>query len=136
MAPFKKKRVLFLGRLDTDTCFETCLRYVKKIKADLIIAGDGPLRKLVPDNAIFLGWIKNVQKAIKESDIVFTTGYLGMLKTYIQRKPILIGWTNPVKEDSLKMHPMYEKNTDECFRWAKKQTWQKLADMYEKLWQK
>lgn len=76
----------------------------------------------------------DVPRLIDQADFVFTTGYLGMLEAYIRRKPVLTTWNNPIKEDYIKMHPMYGKTVPERYRWAKEQTWDKLADLYEKLW--
>ena len=39
-------------------------------------------------------------------------------------------WNNKVKEDYWKMSPFYQLKGEKLKSWAKKQTWDKLADEY------
>lgn len=117
----QRKTILFLGRRDLHMGYEYCRKLCHRKKWKLVVAA---------------GDRTNVSRLIKQVDAVFTTGYLGMLEAYICQKPVLTTWTNPLKEDYIKMHPMYGKTVSECYRWAKMQTWDKVTDIYEKLWQK
>lgn len=114
------KTILFLGRIDPHMGYNYCVKLCRRKGWKLLTA---------------TGDKTDVPRLIKQADAVFTTGYLGMLEAYICRKPVLTSWTNPVKEDYIKMHPMYGKSSKERYQWAKRQTWDKLAATYEKLWQ-
>ena len=117
----RRKIILFLGRMDPHMGYDYCVQLCRRQRWKLVIAS---------------GDRTDVPQLIKQADAVFTTGYLGMLEAYIRKKPVLTAWTNPVKEDYIKMHPMYGKNSTACYQWSKSQTWDKLADIYENLWKK
>ncbi len=117
----RRKKILFLGRMDPHMGYNYCVDLCRRRGWKLVIAA---------------GERTDVLKLIKQADAVFTTGYLGILEAYLSNKEVLWFWNNPLKEDYIKMHPMYGKNSAACYQWARRQTWKKLADLYEKLWQK
>lgn len=117
----QRKTILFLGRMEPHMGYSDCVKLCRRHNWKLIVAA---------------GDKKNVPQLIKQADCVFTTGYLGILESYLANKKILWSWNNPVKEDYIKMHPMYGKSLKTAHAWAKLQTWEKLADLHEKLWQK
>jgi hypothetical protein len=132
----KKQTVLFWGRLDKDTGFLDCVNLCQTKGYNLEIAGDGPLVSHIPAWARYHRVVSDPQKIMSQVDFVYTTGYLGLLDVYIAKKPVLYSYTNPVKKDYLQFHPMHKKPTSLCYRWAKDQTWKRLAELYLKLWQK
>lgn len=117
----QSKIVLFIGRMDPHMGYQNCVELCRRKKWKLVVAA---------------GDRKDVPRLIKQADYVFTTGYLGITEAYAANKKVLWSWNNPVKEDSIKTHPMYGKSLRQAHAWAKSQTWDKVADLYEKLWQK
>ncbi len=117
----RRKLVLFIGRTDPHMGYKKCIELCNKNNWKLIFA---------------LGDKINVSKLIKKADIIFTTGYLSILEAYLARKKVVWAWDSPLKEDYIKMHPMYGKSLKQAHVWARQQTWGKLAGIYEKLWQK
>lgn len=128
----RTKNVLFLGRKDRDTGYNFFVKECIKRGWKLNCA---------------YGQVIDPTEMIKSSDYVFTTGYLGILESFKLGKIVLCYYNNPVKKDYLLMHPMSkylvfdfdhipEKLASEPQKWAKAQTWAKLADIYEELWRK
>ncbi|MEK7154753.1 MAG: hypothetical protein AAB697_01345 [Patescibacteria group bacterium] len=117
----QRKTVLFLGRKDPHMGYDYCVKLCRRHGWKLIIAA---------------GDRKDVPRLMKQADAVFTTGYLGIMESYLANKEVLWSWNNPLKEDYIKMHPMYGKSLKQAHTWSKQQTWAKLATIYEKLWQK
>lgn len=115
------KTILFIGRMDSHMGFADCVSLCRRQGWKLIVAA---------------GDKTNVPQLIKQANYVFTTGYLGIVESYLANKKVFWSWNNPVKEDYIKMHPMYGKSLKTAHAWAKTQTWSKLADAYETLWQK
>lgn len=148
--PGSPKILLYLGRLDQDTGLTRCLdlysRLKKSLDWQLVIAGDGPLKHLLPSSVKFLGFVPNPAVHIAKSDYVFCTGYLGILESWIQHKIVLSAYSNPLKQDYLFMHPMSkylvfdeplpDQLPEMAYNWAKAQTWAKLTQLYLQLWSK
>lgn len=146
----KNKILLFLGRLDHDTGFEQCLdiysRLKNKLHWQLQVAGDGPHKSLLPPDAGFLGFVAHPEAVINRADYIFSTGYLGILESWSQRKLVLSGYTHALKKDYLLMHPLSRylvldgnippRLPEEAYNWACAQTWSKLAGLYRELWSK
>ena len=136
--------ITFIGRLEEDTGLPIYLKAAEKLKI------------------IFLSSVKDVRPYIDRSRFIFTSGYLSILEAMARKRLVFAVYDNPLKEDYLKMSPMADKmiivgSADEllekvkehlqqpqkekeliekAYQWAKKQTWEKVADLYEKLWQK
>lgn len=141
--------LLFLGRLDHDTGFLNCLEIYKqhktRLKWDLVIAGDGPLKKYIPKEGKFLGFVSNPENVLSNVKYVYTTGYLGILESLSYAKPVICSYSNPVKKDYLLMHPMskyfnfsgdlIKKTPKAAVQWADSQTWKKLSNQYISLWE-
>jgi hypothetical protein len=115
------KTIFFSGRKDPDTGYDFFLKLVKEkrwgVSEDNILA-----------------------------DYIFVGGYLSALEAFLNKKIVLASYDNPVKKDYWLMHPMAKyiglngqvpvKYSIEAFEWSKQQTWEKLAGLYEDLWQK
>ena len=110
----------------------------------------------------FLGHVDNLDDEIQSSSMVLTTGYLSLLACFANQRPVVTVYDNPVKRDYLIMMPqaremleiagglaelkasilrlMQDAETVQAkvaaaYAWAKEQTWEKVADTYEQLWQ-
>lgn len=143
-------KVLFIGRLEKDLGLETYFKAIDILKLKIDFAGDGSLRSEAQKYGKVLGFI-NIKKIIKNYDIIFASSYLSILQALIFKKPVFAVYENPLKEDYLKMSPFKNyisiinnpkdiriniKYSQEGYQWAKNQTWQKVTDIYLKLWQK
>lgn len=167
-----KLKFLFLGRLEEETGIIEYVRVLKilkekKYKLEITICGDGSLRKKSQDfclknqiDAHFMGFIKNANQYISNSDFVFTSRYLGILESLAFKKFIFAVYNNEIKKDYLKMTPFakyisisenykrlslsieyFLKNeverknmTKNGHSWVKDQTWGKMVSLYLKLW--
>ncbi len=126
----QSKTLLFLGRKDADTGYEQCVKLAKEKKWQL---------KIVENST-------NPISEIQSADYVFAGGYLVALEAFANKKIVLASYDNPVKKDYWLIHPMAKyiglngqipnKYSIEAYDWAKLQTWEKLAGVYETLWQK
>ncbi|MGI5826479.1 MAG: glycosyltransferase family 4 protein [Patescibacteria group bacterium] len=156
--------VLFIGRLEKDTGLMIYLEVLKKFKEDIkiIFLGDGILRKEAEKYGDVLGFVENVQEYIKGSRLVFTSGYLSILESFINKKPVFSVYDNPLKKDYLEKTPFQDwivieedpvslfekvryylktnsaskKKVEFAYNWAKNQTWEKLTRQYLELWKK
>lgn len=126
-------KAIFIGRTDADTGFDT----YKKI----------PIKFDVYTN------IPNAARFIPNYDFAFVSRYLAILEALKAGVPVLAHYNNAIKFDYLTMAPFANyihifqdpKQVNLDFdktmiiagqKWAKRQTWNKLADIYEQLWQK
>lgn len=112
--PPGKKRLLYIGRLAPDCSPHIFLQALKKTRNifTLDVCGDGPLREDLERMAnglgitvTFHGFVNNVDDYIKKSDIVLTSGYLSILESYINKRPVVSVYDNSLKEDYLKLMP-------------------------------
>lgn len=159
-----RKSAVFIGRLDEHTGILDYARTVEIIKNDypdfkFEILGDGKyfskLKKYDP-----LGFKTNPELYLQKNNFAFVSRYLSILEALANRRLIFAHYDNPVKEDYLKMAPFskfiiisnnpkeiaekvkyYLKNeketdklTQEGNKWVKKQTWEGIVNVYEKLW--
>ena len=139
----------------------------KRYKFNLIVLGDGSLRKKAEDFCLenqidvhFMGFIKDINQYISNSDFVFTSRYLGILEALALKKFVFAHYNNKIKEDYLKMFPFSKfisisKNSEELvkqinfflkdkgkknqmvdgsFNWVISQTWREVLKVYLKLW--
>lgn len=131
------RKAIFIGRDDPDTGLGEYRRLAKSKRITVDIFTRTP----------------NASKYLPEYDIAFVSGYLTILEALAAGVPVLAHYNNMIKKDYLLMAPFAEfidvfNNVNEVRleynwgkiskgkEWAKSQTWQKLADIYEKLWQR
>src|SRR3990167_4009877 len=167
-----KFKILFIGRLEEETGIMDYLSALKilekkRYKFNLIVLGDGSLRKKAEDFCLenqidvhFMGFIKDINQYIGNSDFVFVSRYLGILEALVLKKFIFAHYNNKIKEDYLKMSPFSKfisisKNSEELvkqinvflkdkekknqmvgggFNWVISQTWKEVLKVYSKLW--
>ena len=162
----------FVGRLAKDTgimIYLEALKILKKkgISYRLVVCGEGPrmdeaieFSKKHGLNVEFEGFVRDVEKYLKQSKFVFVSRYLGILEAMINKKLVFAVYDSPIKEDYLKMspfskwiviesdpkelakkvkfyfeNPLEEKKLiEEAYNWAREQTWEKLTKNYLELW--
>lgn len=131
-----------------------------KGKIAYIFIGDGSLRGKATALGHVTGFVKDPLKYIIDSSFVFTSSYLFSLEAMYFKKKVFSVYDNPLKEDISKMTPFSEwidiekdalalaektfvflKKTekfnttiDKAYQWAREQTWEKVANLYLKLW--
>ena len=166
-----KGELLFVGRLAEDTGILEYLKawevIVKRLPEHrFVLCGDGPLRNTLETyvtknkipNVIFEGFVEDVDPYLAEAEVVFTSGYLGILEAFSHKKNVIALYDNPLKKDYLMMIPeqkemMWVVNNerdniiaalDEAFTDREKQkvaylyaqdhSWQKVKEDYYRLW--
>ncbi len=160
----EKLKILFIGRLEEDTGIPTFLKTLeilkkKGIKFEFEAIGDGSFRGDAEKLGKVHGFVKNVVPYTFKSDIVFASSYLSMITALSLRKPVFSIYDNPLKRDYLKMTPFSKyitirnspklladevksvgrsksirNKTNLGYEWVKKQTWDKVVNLYIKLW--
>lgn len=128
---------------------------------ELLVVGDGPYRKQINKKVKVLGFQNNPEKYFYQYHFAFVSRYLSILEAFAAKKLVFAVFDNPVKEDYLRMAPfapfiVIEKNPEKlaerieyylshpdeeeimisnAFRWIKKQRWNEIVLIYEKLWE-
>ena len=129
-------------------------------KFSFCIVGEGELQNKVPKNAIYKGFQNNPEMYFNEFHFAFISRYLSMLEAFAAKRLVFAVYDNPVKEDYLRLAPFSnwmiisdnakdlserveyylhhpkEENLmiEKAYNWVTKQTWQKMADNYIRLW--
>jgi len=140
-------RAVWVGRLELDTgCLETIQAAVKQ-GLEVHVYGDGNLRIPIeqwrdrtPEARILLyGFVPNAAQHFSSASLALPSGYLTYLEALIRRRPCAVVATNPLKQDYWGLHPYPpDPRLDwiDAWRWAREQTWAKMADVYEELLEK
>lgn len=134
----------------------------KHLNMEMRFLGDGPLKDKAQKYGRVLGFQKDTAPYLTGSRFVFTSGYLSMLEAMVAGKLVFAMYDNPLKRDTLRMSPFsrhaivmndpqelaqkidyFLKNPKKerdvianAYNWAHRQTWDKVADTYLKLWEK
>jgi glycosyltransferase involved in cell wall biosynthesis len=126
----KTKSIVYVGRLEENTGileFLECLNDNNGYKVDF--CGDGSLRKECEKYGTVHGFT-NPNPYLKKAEYCVPGGYLAALEGLSYGCKLKLFWNNKIKEDYWKMSPFYELKGEKLKKWAKKQTWNKLADEY------
>ncbi len=109
----------------------------------------------------FHGFVKGADRKLSRFRFAFVSRYLAILEAMVRKRLVFAIFDNKIKMDYLNMapfakwiviekepdklaeklnyylaHPEKEKElVDKAYQWAKKQTWEKVVDMYLKLWE-
>ena len=165
-----KKIILSVGSLIKEKGYEELLMAFAGLNRNdmmLVVCGEGPrmdeaieFSKKHGLNVEFEGFVRDVEKYLKQSKFVFVSRYLGILEAMINKKLVFAVYDSPIKEDYLKMspfskwiviesdpkelakkvkfyfeNPLEEKKLiEEAYNWAREQTWEKLTKNYLELW--
>lgn len=101
-----KLKILFIGRIEKDTGVKTYSEVLKQLKNyEFEACGDGSKRSELEKYGKVHGFVKNIDKYINKSDIIFASSYLSILAAIKLRKPVFSVFENPMKGDYLKMAP-------------------------------
>jgi glycosyltransferase involved in cell wall biosynthesis len=125
------------------------------------IAGEGELRSVVKNNKWKkYGAVKNPQSLFRTYRFAFVSRYLSILEAFASRRLVFAFFDNPLKKDYLYKSPfakymvvansaqelsekilyfLKHKNVEnvlieKAYQWVEKQTWEKAAGQYLKLW--
>ena len=110
----------------------------------------------------FKGFVSDVYAYSESAQYIFTSRYLGILEALSMKRLVVAHYNNEIKKDYLYMapfakyiviarnpeelsqkiayyliHPEKEKELiSKAFSWVKNQSWEKMTDLYLKLWKK
>ncbi|SHI74561.1 glycosyltransferase family 4 protein [Clostridium intestinale] len=169
-------RILYLGRLEKDTGIDLYLDSMILLKNNynveftFEVCGSGSLENEVKNKCLehkinfkMNGFVKDVKPYLKNSNYIFTSGYLGIIEALAAYKVVISNYDNDLKKDYLCMIPDYDKKIlvaknkydlseklyklmsnkenekslkDAGYEWAVTQTWKKVAEEYMDLWEK
>ncbi len=131
----------------------------------MLVIGDGslmePAKKFARTNELnveFRGALQKASSYLPLAKIAFVSGYLAMIEAGSLGLPIVAYYGTPIKKDYLECHPMaanmYLADSSETIAkqyfaakndggkrakkmqtWARQQTWEKLAESYEKIYE-
>lgn len=172
--PEKEEAIVFASRLETDTGVLEYLEGFELMKkkglsgVGLYVCGSGSLlerlkkgRSSVNHEIAFEGRIDDPLMYFQRCKYAFVSGYLAILEAMISKALVFSIFSNPLKEDYLKMMPDYEdtmivcsspedladkfirmrdnpelqeKIVSKAYRFAEKLTWEKIAKEYLKLY--
>lgn len=138
------------------------LDVLKKKKVDFSFEayGEGSLQKQIEKYGKVYKYPENIEEKIVDADIIFASSYLTILQVLACKKLVIAVYDNPLKKDYLEMAPfakwiiiensseklvekiLYYKRyknagkilVDNAYNWAKDQTWDKVTNLYLKLW--
>lgn len=131
--PFKKNKntIVYVGRLEENTGLLQFLKWLKVNGKGLKVefCGDGNLRSECEKYGLVHGFTKP-DKYYKTAGYCVPGGYLAALEALSYNCKLKLFWNNQIKEDYWKMSPFYKLKGEELKSWAKKQTWEKLANEY------
>jgi glycosyltransferase involved in cell wall biosynthesis len=161
--------ITFLGRLARDTGVVTLMEALAELKTEVsplsvVVCGDGPLRAHLAElsqaaglHVRFTGFVPDVEPYIAATRFVVASGYLSILETMVQRKPVFALYDNDLRRDYLLMMPhasemmvvaasagelaaqirrfrsspeLASPLVERAYAWASDQTWQSVADTY------
>jgi glycosyltransferase involved in cell wall biosynthesis len=143
------------------TYVEAIERLKKKIpNFGFLIIGDGKPKDEINREIKILKPLNNVSKYFHDYNFAFVSGYLSILEAMVARRLVFAVYNNPLKEDYLRMAPFSkcitisnssselvskvffylnnpaekEKLVEKAYAWVQNHTWEKMADVYLKIW--
>ena len=157
----KYQELIFIGRLEKDMGIDQYLKAFKKIKAKhklkITFVGDGSYRKQAKKLGQVTGMVKDITPFLNKPALIFSSSYLTILEAMSAGQPVFALYQNPLKKDYLKHFPgakyiriassaeelVSQVNNslqgrtlkvDKAKGFAKTQTWDKVINIYQKLW--
>lgn len=159
-------QIVFVGRLEAENDLSLYLEAARLLtktgKIKITWVGDGIFRDDCKKYGTVTGMIKNVDRYLAQADLVWSASYLSMLQAQAQGKIVAALYGNDLKERYLKTYPgarymLVNNNPDQISQqikvlierpdlrkryqkqaqnWAQQQTWKKVAQVYQQLWQR
>lgn len=124
------RNIAYVGRLEKNTGLLKFLKWLKKnpsYKVDF--CGDGDLRSECEKFGTVHGFT-DPTPFYKKAKTIVPGGYLAALEALNSGCDIKLFWNNKLKEDYWKMSPFWKLKGDKLKKWARAQTWDKLANEY------
>lgn len=132
----------------------------KEAQVELEVYGDGKFRPQAEKVGKVHGFVKDPLRPLSKARFALVSRYLSILEAMLLKKLVFAVYDDPLKEDYLRMapfakwvvieesskklagkiayflnHPKEErKMVDAAYNWAQKQTWEKVTEVYLKLW--
>ena len=132
ITPKNKNSIVYVGRLEVNTGILQFIKWLKvkgkMLKVDFV--GDGELRTECEKYGTVYGFT-NPTPFYKKAEYSVPGGYLAALEALSYKCKLKLFWNNKVKDDYWNMSPFIKKDVEV---WAKKQTWDKLANEYINLY--
>lgn len=126
----------------------------------LLVIGDGEQKKKIDKKIKVLPFQANPEKYFEKYHFAFVSRYLSILEAFAAKRPVVALYDTPIKEDYLRLAPFVrfiiiekypekiaermidllnnpakeKKMVDAAYTWVEKQTWEKMVDLYLKLW--
>ncbi|MFC1627310.1 glycosyltransferase family 4 protein [Patescibacteria group bacterium] len=156
-------QITFIGRLEEVNSIKEYLEALTMLKQQhnfkITFVGDGSYKKQAQKLGKVTGMVKGIDKYLKKPSFIFASSYLTILEAMVAGLPVFALYTNPLKKDYLKLFSGAEfinisSSVDELTKqvknslqrhalkvkkgqsFAKKQTWDKVTNIYLQLWKK
>jgi len=159
-------QITFIGRLDNDTGTSQYLKAIKVIKSKhnlkITFVGSGPYKKQAQKIGTVTGMVKDISPYLNKPSYIFASSYLTILEAMNHQRPVFSLYQNQLKKDYLSLFPgskyirisdssetlvkqfnnavKYPKKIDklvtQAHNFSKTQTWEKVTNLYLKLWKK
>ena len=152
--------VLYLGRLDHSTGVSVLLDSLKQKRFKVVFCGNGELNSACKKFGAVTGFVRNPGRYLSKNKICIACGYLSTIEALQQGCFTIVLINSKVRKQAFNMSPMkswiklvrtprqlsqrieefennrnhYSERALQAKKWADHQTWNKLADFYEKLW--
>ncbi len=121
---------VYVGRLEKNTGLLKFLSWLKaNQKSKVDFCGDGELRNQCEKYGKVHGFCDPIP-FLKKAEYCVPGGYLAALEGLSYKCKLKLFWNNKVKEDYWKMSPFWKLKGNKLEKWAKEQTWEKLANEY------
>jgi glycosyltransferase involved in cell wall biosynthesis len=130
--------------------------YKGRAFTSVTFVGDGSFREQAEEVGIVTGMMREPWKYLADAEVVIASSYLAILEAAAMGKKIIAVANNPLKRDYLESHPLRRyfevaENSNELANvinkgpalprqgralraWARGQTAERLANVYEELW--
>lgn len=134
----------------------------KNIEFAMTWVGDGSYRDRCAELGTVTGMIAETHRYLQTADLVFANSYLTLLESQVTAAVVVAAYSNPLKKRYLETYPIptgliigdsaemlaaqletlghnpsrWEKATAQAAAEAREYTWEKVAQLYSKLWRK
>lgn len=156
---YRKKSIVYVGRLEADTGLPILLKAFQKLKKhhfNIIFCGNGSLKSECEKYGKVMGYVNPINY-IFNAEYCFCSGYLTILESFIAKRKVVVAYGNALKRDYylntpfknwiisgssplnlykkiLKGNFLSEEKINKSYMWAKKHTWKDLSCKYLNEW--
>ena len=140
-------RAVWVGRLEPDTGCIEAIQGAVRLGFEVHCYGDGSLRIPIEKwrdgtlgaRVVLYGFVPNAAVNFSKASLALPSGYLTYLEALVRRCRCAVTAGNPLKQDYWGLHPFppgRDCDWTRAWEWSRKQTWAKVADLYERLLEK